>query len=255
MKRLLLILATGFGAAMLGACGGGQVIVQIETATVEGGDVIALQDLEVQLLPYDRDAVFDSLASAYPEPEPPIPDTLIQLQAAVARAQEEWRQAETRWATVRDSLQRISQEMEGLSRAQAEYRILFAEFNALAPEEERFQRQMDAAFNRFDQLQKDLLNQSQQVKLRREEWADAAFAPVDSIFAAKIAEARREVAVDTTDATGVARFSVKPGTWWVHARYDLPYTELYWNIPIDVQRGEPVQIKLSRENAEVRRKL
>lgn len=255
MKRLLLILATGFGAAMLGACGGGQVIVQIETATVEGGDVIALQDLEVQLLPYDRDAVFDSLASVYPEPEPPIPDTLIQLQAAVARAQEEWRQAETRWATVRDSLQRISQEMEGLSRAQAEYRILFAEFNALAPEEERFQRQMDAAFNRFDQLQKDLLNQSQQVKLRREEWADAAFAPVDSIFAAKIAEARREVAVDTTDATGVARFSVKPGTWWVHARYDLPYTELYWNIPIDVQRGEPVQIKLSRENAEVRRKL
>ncbi len=255
MKRLLLILATGFGAAMLGACGGGQVIVQIETATVEGGDVIALQDLEVQLLPYDRDAVFDSLASAYPEPEPPIPDTLIQLQAAVAKAQEEWRQAETRWATVRDSLQRISQEMEGLSRAQAEYRILFAEFNALAPEEERFQRQMDAAFNRFDQLQKDLLNQSQQVKLRREEWADAAFAPVDSIFAAKIAEARREVAVDTTDATGVARFSVKPGTWWVHARYDLPYTELYWNIPIDVQRGEPVQIKLSRENAEVRRKL
>lgn len=255
MKRLLLILATGFGAAMLGACGGGQVIVQIETATVEGGDVIALQDLEVQLLPYDRDAVFDSLASVYPEPEPPIPDTLIQLQAAVAKAQEEWRQAETRWATVRDSLQRISQEMEGLSRAQAEYRILFAEFNALAPEEERFQRQMDAAFNRFDQLQKDLLNQSQQVKLRREEWADAAFAPVDSIFAAKIAEARREVAVDTTDATGVARFSVKPGTWWVHARYDLPYTELYWNIPIDVQRGEPVQIKLSRENAEVRRKL
>ena len=38
-------------------------------------------------------------------------------------------------------------------------------------------------------------------------------------------------------------------------RHDLPYTELYWNIPVEVQRGEPVQVKLTRETAEIRRKL
>jgi hypothetical protein len=42
------------------------------------------------------------------------------------------------------------------------------------------------------------------------------------------------------------------GTWWVHARHELPFTELYWNIQIDVQRGEPVQITLNRANAQVR---
>ena len=255
MKRLLLILATGFGAALLGACGGGEVIIQAETATREGGEVIALQDLEIQLLPYDRDAIFDSLTQAFPEPEPPIPDTLLRLQEAVAQAQGEWQAAETRWAAVRDSLQRISKQMEGLSRDQAEYLVLFREFNDLEPQEQQLQRRMDSAFKNFDELQKELLAQSQAVKIARDEWADEAFASVDEVFLAKLKETGREIVVDTTGATGVARVSVKPGKWWVHARYDLPYTELYWNIPIDVQRGDPVQVQLTQETAEVRRKL
>ncbi|HEX7118686.1 MAG TPA: hypothetical protein VF212_07865 [Longimicrobiales bacterium] len=255
MKRLLWVLVTGFGAALLGACGSGEVIVQAETTNVESGEAIALQDLVVQLLPFDRDQVFDSLAEAYPEPEPPIPDTLIRLQEAVAQAQAEWKTAESRWITVRDSLKQISDRMQGMSRAQPEYRRLFAEFSALEPQEQQLKRRNDAAFERFDRLQKELVTQSQQVKLRRDEWADEAFASVDSIFAALIEQTKREIVVDTTGATGVTRVPVKPGTWWVHARYDLPYTELYWNIPVEVKRGEPVQIKLSRENAEVRRKL
>ena len=63
-----------------------------------------------------------------------------------------------------------------------------------------------------------------------------------------------DLAVDTTDASGVARgnLRVAPGQYWVHARYELPYTELYWNVPIDVVRGEPIQVRLTRENAEER---
>ena len=120
---------------------------------------------------------------------------------------------------------------------------------------QRLERQNTTAFSRFDQLQKELVVQSQAVKLRRDEWADEAFAPVDSIFGALIKQTGREIVEDTTDATGIARVVVKPGKWWVHARYDLPYTELYWNIPVEVQRGEPVQVKLTRETAEIRRKL
>ncbi len=255
MKRLQWVLVTGFGAALLSACAAGEVIVQAETTNVESGEAIALQDLVVQLLPFDRDQVFDSLANAYPEPEPPIPDTLIKLQEAVAAAQEEWRTAEARWITARDSLKQIADRMQGMSRAQAEYVVLFRDFNALEPEVQRLERQNTTAFSRFDQLQKELVVQSQAVKLRRDEWADEAFAPVDSIFGALIKQTGREIVEDTTDATGIARVVVKPGKWWVHARYDLPYTELYWNIPVEVQRGEPVQVKLTRETAEIRRKL
>jgi hypothetical protein len=46
---------------------------------------------------------------------------------------------------------------------------------------------------------------------------------------------------------------LRSGNWWIHARYDLPYAELYWNVPIE-KDGE-VQLQLTRENAEVRPKL
>jgi len=53
----------------------------------------------------------------------------------------------------------------------------------------------------------------------------------------------------------MARLRVKPGQYWLLARYDLPYTELYWNLPIDVQRGERLEIRLDRAKAEERIKL
>ena len=45
------------------------------------------------------------------------------------------------------------------------------------------------------------------------------------------------------------------GNWWVHARQELPYSELYWNVPISVETGDPLQVRLTRENAQVRPKL
>ena len=61
---------------------------------------------------------------------------------------------------------------------------------------------------------------------------------------------------DTTDASGIADgFEAKAGDYWVTARYELPYTELYWNVPITVVRGDPIQVRLTRENATSRVKL
>ncbi len=33
------------------------------------------------------------------------------------------------------------------------------------------------------------------------------------------------------------------------------YTELYWNVPVTVVKGEPVTVTLTRSNASVRTKL
>ena len=61
---------------------------------------------------------------------------------------------------------------------------------------------------------------------------------------------------DTTDASGIADgFEAKAGDYWVTARYELSYTELYWNILITVVRGEPEQVRLTRDNATSRPKL
>jgi hypothetical protein len=259
MNRLPSIFATLAAAAILTACGSGEVVVvaQLEGAAGEAGaqEGVVLRDLEVYLLPYDRDVIFDSLERAYPEPEPPIPDTILKLQGAIAAAQREWQQAEASWAALRDSLQTINQQMQGLGRTEARYVLLFREFDAVERSVTTAERQSQQAFNRFTSLQTELGNQSQEVQLVRELWADEAFAEVETVIAARLKAAGRDEVADTTTAAGTARFRPKPGRWWVHARYGLPYEELYWNIPVEVTRGDPVEVRLTRANAQVRPKL
>lgn len=260
MRRVVLTLAAAVTAVATAACGGGDVTVlaQLEGAATgtEGGDAVALGSLPVQLLPYDRDAIFDSLAQAYPEPEPQVPDSIQDLQDRVLSAQQEWQRAENRWALVRDSLKLLSDEMRGLNQSSGEYLVRFREFNALEGEVDGLYRRSQQYFQEFTTLQNSLNQQSREIALERRAWADEAFAPVDSIIAARLEAMGREELADTTGAQGAVRFSgVKAGEWWVHARYERAYDELYWNVPIEVARGEEITVRLTEENAEVRGKM
>ncbi|HSM36145.1 MAG TPA: hypothetical protein VK837_07105 [Longimicrobiales bacterium] len=236
------------------ACGGTQVTVETRVADASG-EASPIGNLEVQLLPYDRDAIFEEFESRAGTPEPAIPDSIIRLQEAMAEAQDEWQQAESRWNTVRDSLKVLSDRLEGMNRTSGEYRVAFNAFNDLDGEENRLRRQSEQAFQRFSTLQTQVNSVAEEIKIRREEWASEAFAGVDSAFLVAVEEAGREELFDTTTAAGVADFSPPAGEWWVHARHDLPFEELYWNIPISVAGGDSTGVVLSRENAEVRPKL
>lgn len=257
MKRLLLVLVTASGTALLSACGGGEVVVLAEAdmRITEESEGSAIPELTVRLLPYDRDMVFDSLGNAYPEPEPEIPDDLVELQNQVADANAEWQAATAEWNELRGRLREIKDEMDAMGpqgRTTAEYELLFRDFTDLEVEFNRAQRNMDEAFNRFTSLQNDYVNQSQEIRMEIEKWEDGAFAEVDQVILAKLEELKLSELADMTNASGVARFQPKPGTWWVVARYELPYHELYWNIPVQVERGEPVQVRLTQENAQIR---
>ncbi len=241
------------------ACGPAQVVVTMQvTMDNPGGEGTVTQplpDIEVELLPFDRDAVFDSVTQAFPTPEPQIPQELLDAREEVAQAQQRWQQATSRWNTLRDTLQKITNTMQQYSRGEARYVALFREFQEFDSQLGNVERQMDQAFKEFDDLQKATIRQSDSIRILKENWADEAFADVTDIFIEKARASGLEGAVDTTDASGVSTMEVKPGHYWVTARYELPYTELYWNVPIDAQRGEPNQVTLSRENAEERVKL
>jgi len=78
MKRLLLL------AACLAAAGCSDSKVVVRASLAEAGQPVA--DMPVFLLPYDRQALMDSLAEASDEPEPTIPSALItQLESLNAR--------------------------------------------------------------------------------------------------------------------------------------------------------------------------
>jgi chromosome segregation ATPase len=254
MNRLLVTVVVA-GTTMLAACRGNEIVVQAQLQD-DQGQVLALRDMPIRALPYDRDAIFDSLRAEYGEPEPEISQELMVLQDSIARAQAEWRTAELRWAQARDSARTIRTQMDQLSPASGQYLALFNLFNALEAEYRTSETQMNQAFQRFQALQNRFTQQAQETKLARDRWADAAYADIDRIINARLREQRREEVVDTTNANGVGRLrGMRAGQWWVHARYDLPFEELYWNIPVTVQRGDPIQLQLTRETAEVRPKL
>ena len=246
------LLVTAFLATLVSGCSPTPVVITAELSSedaTEGMVVTSLGDLEVRLLPFDRDAIFDSLTSVASRPEPPIPDSVLQANTGVATAQQEWRNAEVRWGVLRDSLQTLTTALEGLNISQGQYRLLFSDFQDLEAEYTGLDRMVTTLFNRFDALQKASIVAEQEIPLIRQEWGDEAFANVNEIMTIHQRASGRDILYDTTDATGTTTFDdVKAGDYWVVATYEEPYSELYWNYPISIS-GEAATVPLTRENA------
>jgi outer membrane murein-binding lipoprotein Lpp len=247
----LVLMAAVAGTAMLTTCGSGEVVVQVYAAP-EGSEPTPVADLPVRALPYDRDALFDSLRTAYGTPEPAVPEELSQLRDSIATMNQQWSVMNARWAEGRDSLRVLSDQLRGMPRMNPQYLPLFNRFNALEREVTGAKQAADQAFARFDAMNKRYITRADEIRLAREQWADAAYADVDRVIDQRLREMRLEEVVDTTDANGIARFNrLRGGDWWVHARYDLPFAELYWNVPLEGSE----RVELTRENAQVRPKL
>lgn len=259
MRRTLPFALTLLLAAA--ACGPAEVVVtmEIDVPNPDGDGTIvqSLSDIEVQLIPFDRDEVFDSLTNAYGTPEPPIPQELIEQREAVQAANAEWQQATTRWQTIRDTLQALNEAMEPLARGESQYVVLFREWQDWDGQLGAAERAMNASFETFDELQRGTIRASDSIRILQDTWADDAFDGVGDVFANRADMSGLDWAVDTTDASGIARNNllVRPGRYWVHARYELAYTELYWNVPIEVTGEEPLTVVLNRANAQERIKL
>ncbi len=241
---------------VLAGCGPAEIVIttEVESEDPETGELMArpLPDLEVQLVPFDRNAIFDSLAAAAPEPEPELPAHLIDARDNIADAQERWREAEIEWQEARDRLEEINAEMEQYSPAETRYRELFMEFNDVEDAMVAAENRRDEAFSEFTTLQDEAFEELEEFRLRLEAWEDVAYADYGEVVAQKLSEQRRDIVVDTTDANGRVRMHPDTGDWWVHTRYRLPFDELYWNVPVALERGEPHELRLVEENAEIR---
>lgn len=244
------------GSLVLSACGPGQLVVTAEMDVVdpETLEMVTrpIADTEIELLPFDRDAVFDSLTAAFGTPEPEIPQDLLDAQGQVAAAQQEWRDLEGQWAAVRERLQDINEEMEPLNRGERRYSELFSEFSDQETRLANVERQRDRAFRTFTDLQEGIIARQDSVRFLRETWADDAYASAFEVFETKVGESGMDIVMDTTDANGIANMEIPPGEWWVHARQELPMQILYWNIPVTVVRGDPIHVLLNRANAQER---
>ena len=256
MKRVRNTFAAVLSLTVIAACGPTDVdvTVEVDRMDAETGEQITrpVANSQVQLLPFDRDAVFDSLAAQAPTPEPQMPEALQVARDSILSAQREWRSAESEWLTLRESLQEITEEMELYNPAETRYQELFAEFNELEGRYFDAEDRKDEAFERYDRLQQETFQEMEEFRVRLLAWEDDAFADYGTAVDQRLSATGRDILVDTTDAMGSVRFGADPGDWWVYSRYSLATEEFYWNIPFEVERGEPIELRLHRENAEVR---
>lgn len=250
MKAFRLFPAAVFVLGMVG-CEQPQVVVEVGL-TDAGGEVQPLPDLPVRLLPYDREAVLDSLEAASSEPQPPIPPELLAQQQQVQFAQSAWRDAEGRLTTVRDSIRALNDRLSATGEgAAADPQALRTRLQSLQGEEQRVNQEMQTAFAQFDSLQQQTTAATDSIRNLRDTWAQQAYADFNQVVAAKLQRSGQGEHADTTDAHGIAAFRAENGKWWVYARYTLPYEELYWNIPIE-SAADSTHVELTRENADVR---
>lgn len=126
MKRLLL-LATCLAAA---GCSDSKVVVHARLA--ESGQPVA--DLPVWVLPYDRQALMDSLAKEADEPEPGIPAPLItQLEGLTARERQLAAAGDPRLPAFRAQRAALQKQVDSIRVARRRWReTTFADFDSLA---------------------------------------------------------------------------------------------------------------------------
>jgi hypothetical protein len=126
MKRLLLL------AACLAAAGCSDSKVVVRASLAEAGEPVA--DLPVFLLPYDRQALMDSLAKASDEAEPTIPSGLVtQLESLNARERQLGAAGDSTVRGVRAQRAAVQAQLDSIRVNRRRWRQqVFADFDSVA---------------------------------------------------------------------------------------------------------------------------
>jgi hypothetical protein len=190
MKRMLVFLALAAAACDAGP----KVVVR---ASLDGRPVA---DMPVRLLPYDRQAILDSLSAALEMPEPAVPQDLLQ----------QMRSLETDSAPVKPVA-----DTAYMRRLRERTRARSAEAAALRA--------------RYDSIVR-----------ARAVWSDTMTRLYDEAARQRQADLGLTEHADTTDAQGRAELGGAEGKWWVVASYVLPEATLEWTLPVTIRGDSAV---------------
>ncbi len=238
-------------ATTLGACNRTSQVTVLAVSSGDG-DAVAHAQLTVRLLPYDRDAVFADMIAAAERSEPEPPADLLEIRDSIAVAQDRWRDAEAAWNNTYSELRSLSERMERMNQSSNEYFAAYGRFDNLDGQERRLRREKDRYFEQFTELQGQYTARADSFNAVLTTWEDVVFEGFGEVIDSLLEASGREEIWDTTDGGGAAQFAVPKGRWWIHTRAELPFEELYWNVPIDVTGGTTDTITIDKSNAESR---
>ncbi len=229
---LELLLGAGLAAGLTGCESSRGLAVRVSIPDPDSVETPAA-GVGVVALPYDRDSV---LASMEARARTPRPHTTA-LDSMFAR----FRGPFTAYTAVsydesrlRDSVRKLQSRRDSVPRTAPEYARISARHRLMSDSLARAGRQAQRARTELDRARTEFVTRSESLRTAVRHWEDSTYRGWESI-GESLARARRlEPVTDTTDATGWARFTLEPGTWWIYARaWDTsdPNSQWYWNVP------------------------
>jgi hypothetical protein len=225
----------GFTVLAGGGCQGDRrVSVRVSIPNADSMETPAA-GVGVIALPYDRDSVLASLEARARAPRP----STAALDSLFAR----FRGPFTSYTAIsytasklRDSLDQLRQDMQTTPPGSADYGELSTRVRQLADSLQRADARAARARRALNQARVEFVSRSETLRAGIRRWQDSTYQGWDSIVEGLSGARGRPASTDTTDNTGWAHFSLRPGRWWLYAQaWDTsdPNSEWYWNVPVD----------------------
>ena len=209
---------------------------------------------EVVALPFDPQALLDSLALAAQEPAPAFPELEAELRAFQAPPPTDLGAAGRIWAATRDSLVMLGDSLRAVDRRSAGYRAAYGRFRALYQRLAERGAARDAALQTVTGAVRDLARRAGRAADSLRRWEATAYAAFDSLAALAVERTGLEPVHAVPDADGVARLDLGSGAWWIVLtlpQLGNPFVERVWHVPVVSRAGFPFGVPVHESNAAI----
>lgn len=238
--RLLRSFLTGGAVATtlgLLACSSSDFHIEV---SVRYPDDTPLTGLEVTALPFDRDAIRDSLAAASEVPRPQFPELEVELAEYTPPDISGFDDSAVPWQVIHDSVQQLADSLMGVGTSRSPtyaraYARLREQYRRLAESTADRNASIRARFGEYT----DLANRAALAADILRAWEGTAFAGFPELADSAMSTVGRGIHNAETDSDGNAFFSLEPGKWWIVASCvhpQNPFKKYYWNVPVVVGR-------------------
>jgi hypothetical protein len=235
------------------ACGSSSNGAEL-TVVVAYADGSPAAGVDVTVVPFDVNALVDSLSGAAPTAPPDftaLTDELAAFEPDTAMARR--RTLDRPWIALRDSTRALSDSLFAIGRTAPGYAAAYERFRAMY---QRLTRESAARDRALRSLGADDLALARRAhaaadSLRR--WESVTFADFEALSATAIARTGRRVREARTDEDGTVVFDLEPGTWWItgiHPDADNPFMEFRWRGRVHVGSWLPFQLPLGARELE-----
>ena len=255
MKSLRLrcsqLVSTVTAATVCGLCGCSPSEFHIK-ARAHYPDDITLANMEITALPFDPDALRDSLVEASDIPRPQFPDLETELASYRRPDISGLEESFLPWQAIHDSVHHLADSLNNAgSDSSPEYASAYARLR------DQYQRLAQSAVHR-DAAIREQVGDDRQLAMRvaaaadtLRAWEGLAFAQFSELADSAIAREGRGFHRATTNDDGVAEFTLAPGRWWLMATRadpENPFAEYYWNVGMVVGLFGSRTVPLYAEN-------